>query len=194
MGYTGGRDVLKIVAKCGEWVRWWKKLPATCCHQQWLVVRTGKGVGCGPRGRLKGRKVASDETDPLLLFFLLDRKWVHHLILDWESQLGSQVTNRWNPYRLDWPFPKPTQPVSRADLTKKETALMPLMVGVAILIWLGGASGSAGLNWPMACQLHVAQACDIQWIFSFLEKHVSDKTSWHPCFRVCSAVVVSTFH
>jgi len=131
---------------------------------------------------------------PSFAFFLLDRKWVHHLILDWESQLGSQVTNRWNPYRLDWPFPKPTQPVSRADLTKKETALMPLMVGVAILIWLGGASGSAGLNWPMACQLHVAQACDIQWIFSFLEKHVSDKTSWHPCFRVCSAVVVSTFH
>ena len=52
---------------------------------------------------------------------------------------------------------------------------MPLMVGVAILIWLGGASGSAGLNWPMACQLHVAQACDIQWIFYSLKSMLVTK-------------------
>jgi len=96
--------------------------------------------------------------------------------LDWELQLGSQVTNRWNPYRLDRPFPKPTQPVSRADLTKKkETALMSLMVGSAILMLLGCASGSAGLNWRMACQPHVAQPCDIQWIFYSLKSMLVTK-------------------
>ena len=113
--------------------------------------------------------------------------------LDWELQLGSQVTNRWNPYRLDRPFPKPTQPVSRADLTKKGNGTHVPYGGVSypyvagLRLWVSWAELAHGL--PAPCSPALWHPVD----FLFLEKHVSDKTSWHPCFKLCSAVVVSNF-
>jgi hypothetical protein len=92
---------------------------------------------------------------------------------------------------------KPTQPVGWADLMgkKKEMTLMALLVGAAILMLLGGASGSAGLNRPMACQPHVAQACDIQRVFlySFKSMLVTKQVDIH-VLEYALAIVVSTSH